>query len=82
MPISSSDIASLTDYSFAEIKKAAKAAMINCALGGTTLTINGRTLQRVTLDDARRLYQWAEQMESEGDANGGRALITFENPNA
>ena len=79
MAISSADIAALTDYSFSEIKKAAKQAMINCALGGSTLTIQGRTISRVTLEDARRLYDWADAQEQlSGDANGGRALITFD----
>lgn len=75
------DTSQLTDYTFAEIKLAAKHAMISAAVGGGTLTINGRTIGRVTLKEARDLYDWADTMASvDGDENGGIVLGSFGEP--
>jgi hypothetical protein len=53
-------------------------AMMSAAIGGGTLTINGRTIMRITVEDATNLYQMATAMASldAGDA-GGIALVQF-----
>lgn len=79
MAISSADITALTDYSFAEIKKACKVAMINGALGGATLSINGRMIGRFTPEQLQKLYQWADQRELEDSTTtpGGLVLVQY-----
>ncbi len=75
------DLSGLTDYSWADIKKAAKAAMVNGALGGTTLTVNGKSIGRITPLQARQLYEFAEQMENASSSDGaGIALVQFREP--
>ncbi len=72
------DFDQLADYTFAQIKQAAKAAMIGAALGGNQFSINGRMLGRITPGEATKLYQWASQMEAtEADTSntGGIALV-------
>jgi hypothetical protein len=77
------DVTQLTDYAWADIAKAAKQAMLSAALGGASLTINGRIIQRITIDDARKLYELATQMvESDlaGESGGGNVLVQFKRP--
>ena len=49
------DVDALADYSFADIKKAAKHAMLAAVFGGANYTINGKSLGRITTDQAQRL---------------------------
>lgn len=72
------DLSTLTDYSWSDIAKAAKVAMVNAALGGSTLTVNGRTIGRITIKEATDLYEMAQaqvQAESAGGAGGGNVLV-------
>ncbi len=75
------DTSQLTDYTFAQIKLAAKHAMISAAVGGGTLTINGRTIGRITTKDARDLYDWATEQETveteNAELGGGVAIVKF-----
>lgn len=73
------DVSTLTDYTFAEIKIAAKHAMIAAAVGNATLSINGRTIGRITPDQAQRLYDWASQQAAIEDTSsiGGVALVEY-----
>jgi len=73
------DLSSLTDYSWSDIKKAAKHAMVSAAVGGGTLSINGRTLGRISITEAKTLYELAEQMlaDESNDSGGGTALIRY-----
>jgi cytidylate kinase len=77
------DLSTLTDYSWSDIKKAAKAAMVNAAVGGNRLVINGRDITRITPEQAQKLYQYASQMDDaeSGTADAsGIALIEFNDP--
>lgn len=74
------DLSTLADYSWADIAKAAKQAMVTTALGGSTLTINGRTIQRITIDDAKTLYELATAQvaaEQAGCNGSGNILVNF-----
>lgn len=76
------DPTQLADYSWADIQKAAKAAMVAAAVGGSSLSINGRSIGRISVADARALYDTATEMlllES-GEAPGGAALVQFRDP--
>jgi len=76
------DTSLLTDYSWADIAKAAKHAMMQAAVGGNTLQISGRTIGRISIDEAKKLYETAIQMQNdEGTtANAGLALVRFGEP--
>ncbi len=76
------DPSTLTDFSWSDIRKAAKAAMVNAAMGGATLTINGRQLGRVTIEDAISLYRMSEEMIAAEDptSSDGIALMQFGEP--
>ncbi len=73
------DLSGLADYSWAQIKLSAKTAMVSAMLGGANLTINGRNIARVTPEEARKIYEWATEMEllDSGDAPGGLALVRW-----
>lgn len=73
------DLSTLTDYAWSDIAKAAKAAMVNAAIGGNTLTVNGRSVGRITIDEAKKLYDFAvQQIEDEStDGAGGIALVRY-----
>lgn len=67
------DTSLLTDYTWAQIKLAAKHAMMQAAVGGNTLSINGRMIGRISIKEAKDLYELATQMESdesEGETGG------------
>lgn len=67
------DLSTLTDYAWADIQKAAKAAMVNAAIGGNNLTINGRAIGRISIAEAKLLYDTATQMltdETNSEAPG------------
>jgi hypothetical protein len=76
MPV---DTSQLTDYTWAQIKLAAKHAMVSAAVGGSTLTIAGRTLGRISISEAKALYELATQMEQDelNGATGGTALVQY-----
>jgi hypothetical protein len=77
------DIDSLTDYSWDDIAIAAKHAMVSAAVGGGTLRINGREIGRITIQDAKTLYEMAvEQSEAEtvDETGDGIALVQFVDP--
>lgn len=75
------DLSGLTDYAWSDIKKAAKAAMVNSALGGSTLSINGKVITRITIGQAKELYELADMMSNAEDGEGGGiALINFKEP--
>jgi hypothetical protein len=73
------DPSTLTDFSWSDIKKAAKAAMVNAAMGGATYTINGRQLGRISITEAKALYELATQMEADeaSDSADGIALVRY-----
>jgi hypothetical protein len=73
------DPSTLTDYSWSEIKIAAKAAMVSAAMGGANYTIRGRQLGRITIKEATALYDFATQMEADeaSGSSGGLALVRF-----
>lgn len=73
------DLSTLTDYSWADIKKAAKHAMVSAAVGGGTLSISGRTIGRISITEAKSLYELAEQMiaDESTDSSGGIALVRY-----
>ena len=70
------DASDLTDYTWAEIKTAAKQAMLTGAIAGTTLVIDGRTIGRITPEQAAKLYEFAarQQAAETTSGNGGIAL--------
>jgi hypothetical protein len=79
MAITASQLNALTDFTWAQIKLACKTAMVNSVLGGAQLSINGRTIGRVSMEDLTKLYQFAdanEQIESVGEG-GMAALVDF-----
>jgi hypothetical protein len=73
------DVSQLTDYAWSDIKKAAKTAMMKAALGGSQLTINGRLIGRISIDEAKKLYELATQAESDESStdNSGTALVRY-----
>lgn len=74
------DTSKLADYSWADIAKAAKAAMLTAAIGGTRLVqINGNDITRMTQDQLESLYNFAmEQQNAESEVDGGDiALVRF-----
>lgn len=75
------DLSALADYSWAEIAVAAKQAMVKAAVGGQNLSINGRSIGRISIKDATDLYNLATSMiANESDDGGGMALVQFGNP--
>ena len=76
------DTSLLTDYSFAQIKLAAKHAMMTAAVGGSEVRMpDGRSIGRVSLKEATDLYTWADTMATlDGDENGGIVLGSFGEP--
>ena len=76
MPI---DVSALTDYSWSDIAKAAKTAMITAALGGGQLTINGRQISRISIKEATDLYNLAVQAQTDEafPEGGGLGLIGY-----
>ena len=74
------DLSTLTNYSWCDIAKAAKVAMVSTALGGTELMIGSRTIQRCTIKEARDLYAMATEMmalEDAGENGGGNVLVRW-----
>ena len=70
------DTTLLTDYTWAQIKLGAKHAMLSAAVGGSALTIKGRTIGRITIAEATRLYNFADEMEQiEGNGESGRNVL-------
>lgn len=73
------DVSALTDYAWSDIAKAAKTAMLTAALGGGELTISGRTIRRLSITEAKALYEMAIQMieDEAGTSQGGVALVRY-----
>lgn len=71
------DTTALTDYSWSDIAKAAKQAMITSAIGGSRLVINGRDITRISFTDAKELYSFAIEMSDIEAGNDGNALVQF-----
>jgi hypothetical protein len=73
------DVDALTDFTWAQIKVAAKHAMVRAAVGGATLSINGRSFGSISITEAKLLYETADQMEQDETAEsaGGIALVQF-----
>ncbi len=73
------DVTQLTDYSWSDIAKAAKMAMMGAALGGANYTINGRQFGRISIEDAKKLYELALSNinDDSTDASGGLALVRY-----
>jgi hypothetical protein len=76
------DTSLLTDYTFAQIKLAAKHAMVSAAVGGAELRMpDGRNIGRISPEQARSLYEWADEMAQIEDNLGGmNALANFGEP--
>ena len=76
------DTTLLTDYTWAQIKLAAKHAMVSAAVGGKELRMpDGRNIGRISIQEARDLYQLADEMEqTEANAGGMNALAQFGEP--
>jgi hypothetical protein len=75
----SDTLSALTDYSWSDIMKAAKHAMVTAALGGQNLSIGGRAIGRISIEDAKKLYELAQQMVNDEttESSGGTALVQF-----
>jgi hypothetical protein len=73
------DTTQLTDYSWAQIRLAAKHAMMSAAVGGANWSIGGKSLGRITIAEATALYELATTMEQieAGDGTGGIALVQY-----
>jgi hypothetical protein len=73
------DTTQLTDYSWSDIAKAAKTAMLTAAVGGSELRMpDGRFIKRLTVQEAKELYNTAISMVSAEAADGGGiALVEF-----
>jgi hypothetical protein len=74
------DLSTLTDYAWSDIAIAAKTAMVNAALGGNTLTIDGKTIGRISIDEAKSLYALAQEqiaLEDAGANGDGIVLVRF-----
>lgn len=77
------DTSTLVDYAWSDIARAAKTAMMTAAMGGNNLTINGRTIGRISISEARTLYGMALEMidaENAGAEGGGNILARFGDP--
>lgn len=74
------DLSVLADYAWADIARAAKAAMVNAAVGGTSFVVNGRTVGRITVEEATQLYKTATDMIAleQGGGNAGNVLVRFQ----
>lgn len=73
------DTSLLTDYSWSDIQLAAKHAMMSAAVGGSQLSISGRNIGRISIKEAKALYDLATQMigDESTDAGNGLALIQY-----
>ena len=75
------DISQLGTFTWADLQTAAMHAMVSAAVGGGELTINGRTIRRISIKDAQLLYDLATaQIEAEvatADDGGGMVLVQY-----
>jgi hypothetical protein len=73
------DPSALTDHSWSDIAKAAKHAMVSAAMGGADLTIAGWRIGRISIKDAKELYELATQMAADEstEASSGIALVQY-----
>jgi hypothetical protein len=77
MAITAAQLAALEDLPWASIAKAAKQAMVSAAMGGSELTVNGKHIGRISVEDAKSLYNTAQEMiVLEGDgADAGNVIV-------
>jgi hypothetical protein len=72
------DLSGLTDYTWAQIRLMAKHAIMSATLAGAELrTPTGQSIKRITVDEAKALYQWAYEMEAIDDGENGNVLAEF-----
>jgi hypothetical protein len=64
------DITTITDYAWSDIAKAAKAAMVMAAVGGQQVLTVGKTVQRITPQEAQDLYEFAKEQAAIEAAGG------------
>lgn len=79
MSISQALIDAVVDYSWADIAKMAKKAMLDLTISQST-TINGRQLQRANMDDLKALYELATAQanaEDGSETGGDIALVKY-----
>lgn len=75
------DTSQLADYSWADIAKAAKQAMLSAAIGGAELRMSdGRNIRRITPEEAQALYQFALRQINFESGDGDVALVQFGQP--
>lgn len=82
MAITQALIDAVVDYSWSDIAKMAKKAMLELTISQST-SINGRQLQRASMDDLKALYDMAiaqANAESNTDTGGDIALVQFGEP--
>lgn len=72
-------LAGIDDPSWSTIKKAAKVAMLQAAVGGVAVMQVGTNVQRLNIDQLKKLYELATDMESDEDTTdaGGTALVQY-----
>lgn len=73
------DTTQLVDYSWSDIAKAAKHAMMSAAMGGATYSIKDKSFGRISIKDAKALYELAIQMQVDEavDSGGGIAIVQY-----
>lgn len=82
MAITQALIDAVLDYSWSDIAKMAKKAMLELTISQST-TINGRQLQRANMDDLKALYDMAiaqANAEASTATGGDTALVQFGEP--
>jgi hypothetical protein len=73
-------LAGIDDPSWSTIKKAAKVAMLQAAVGGVAVMQVGTNVQRLNIDQLKKLYELADQMtadEASAETGGGIALVQY-----
>lgn len=75
------NVDALTDYSWAQIKKACKHAAVSGLVGGIELEMDdGRRIGKYTAEQIKAIYTWATEMETIEDAGttgGGDVLVNY-----
>jgi hypothetical protein len=77
------NVSQLTDYTWAQIQLAAKTALMSAALGGARLVVEGRDITRISIQEAKALYDFASEMiaiEAAGNSGLGNVLVRIGNP--
>lgn len=73
------DTSQLVDYSWADLAKAAKQAMMARSLGGASVRTGIVAVDRMTIDEAKKLYELAitNLNDESPDSAGGIALAKY-----